>query len=901
MRLFFALVLMVFFSPNLLATHIVGGEIEFRHISGNSYELSLIVYFDELLGNPQALDQDVDLSLFERSSHQRIANYNLPLISNTSVSYTNPECASRVNIRTRKLLYRRVITLIPRDYSSPQGYYFAHERCCRNGTIANIINPGEAGQTFYLELPPLWQNGQHFINSSPRLFPPLSDFACVDKPFYVDFGGIDDDGDSLVYSLAIPLNGCSDTNDPKPNPPSPANSCRGLPTPGGFYRRVTLRNGFSLTNLIRGKPALAIDKDGFLTITPSERGTFVFAVVCEEYRNGKRIGWIQREFQMTVVDGCIYDPPKAKMITSFLPFRYYQMEDTIQINAGQGFDSCFPVVLRDPNGTNRFVSRIRTLEPKNNEIYLKGIGTARVNSIDSTTVELCFNDCPRQVGLHRVDVMIGDNSCALPLYDTLKLLFNIKFPQNEPPVVSIPEFSPKPEGSCYDTVFVKTGELVRFDVLVKDKDLGRKLRLSAFEQNNRLEDLGISFPNLTGTDSIRTRFNWLTDCKHLDSLYNPKTFLFKFVTSDTNVCKLVNYDTICVPIHLSLAIQPNIEAVKSLLGSEITLDANSRLYKARLQVGKTLSFRGIIQDFDFDTVAIRATGKDFDFEAVGMSFPRRQGIGTASSEFRWRGDCRNLDIEKGEFSRDYEVYFIGSEKGECKEPRTDTVKAVITLFFVPDPNVAPVASITAANQNSPKNYQIDATVGDIVEFEVLGTDADRDSMILEMQAVGFALAELNAEFSPSNPILSRPDDFEIRGFFRLLTTCGMLAEGNANKSYLYRFVLSDVNTCNLKERDTVNLLLNLRDIPEIPFSPFPNVFTPNSDELNKTYKIENLPIDNCKDQFRFIEVFNRWGKRVFYSQDRNFEWEANEIADGVYFYLVQYANSQYKGTISVIR
>ena len=45
----------------------------------------------------------------------------------------------------------------------------------------------------------------HFINSSPRLFPPLNDYACPRKPYYVDFAGVDDDGDSLVYSLVTPL------------------------------------------------------------------------------------------------------------------------------------------------------------------------------------------------------------------------------------------------------------------------------------------------------------------------------------------------------------------------------------------------------------------------------------------------------------------------------------------------------------------------------------------------------------------------------------------------------------------------------------------------------------------------------------------------------------------------
>ncbi len=899
MRNIYFLLIVFLISLPCYATHIVGGEIEFRHISGSSYELSLIVYFDELLGNPQALDTEVDVSLFNRTNHQRISNYVLPLISNTAVNYTNPECAARVNIRTRRLLYRRTISLNPPSFTNQGGYYFAHERCCRNGTIANITNPGEAGQTFYLEIPPLWQNGQHFINSSPRLFPPLSDFACVDKPFYVDFGGSDDDGDSLVYYLAAPLNGCSDRFDPKPLP-NPANQCNGSPT-GGFYRRVSFRTGYSVNRMIRGKPDLAIDKDGFLTLTPSERGTFVFAVVCEEYRNGKRIGWMQREFQMTIIDGCIYDPPTAKMVVSRNPTVYFAQGDTIQINAGKGSDTCFPVILKDINGTNRFVSRLKPIFPQDNEIYIKGLASARVTPRDSVTVEICFNDCPKQGGLHRVDVLIGDNSCALPLYDTLKLLFNVKKPENIPPSISVPALNKTSGSFCYDTVFAQTGDLISFDVLAKDRDIGKKLTLSGFVQNKQLLDLGIAFPTRVGSDSIRALFNWLIDCSFLDSLYGDQTFIFKFVASDSNICNTRNADTICVPIHVSLASTANVKATKSLIGSDIVFNNGLQRYEARLQVGNTLNFTGIIQDFDGDTVAIRAQGVGFELSQVGMNFPRAQGIGRASSEFSWRGDCRNLDIQSGEFSREYEVLFIGAEKGECKEPLSDTIRATITLFFVPDPNVPPLLSVLGANQTGVKSYSIDAFIGDVIEFDVLGTDSDRDSLVLEMQAVGFNLNELDADLQPSNPTTAGQGAFELRAFFRLLTQCGMLGQDNTNKSYLYRLVLSDVNTCNLKESDTVFVQLNLADKPQPPFTPFPNVFTPNGDAQNQTYRIENLPIDNCKDQFRFIEVFNRWGARVFYSQERNFEWDGSDLPTGIYYYLIQFANSQYKGTITVLK
>ena len=111
------------------------------------------------------------------------------------------------SLSTRKLVYTNEITLSPATYSNPAGYYVAVERCCRNCTISNIVSPGGAAQTFYLEFPAVVRNGAAFIDSTPRIFPPLGDYACRDELFYYDFGGQDADGDSLAYDMVTPLNG----------------------------------------------------------------------------------------------------------------------------------------------------------------------------------------------------------------------------------------------------------------------------------------------------------------------------------------------------------------------------------------------------------------------------------------------------------------------------------------------------------------------------------------------------------------------------------------------------------------------------------------------------------------------------------------------------------------------
>jgi len=185
-----------------------------------------------------------------------------------------------------------------------------------------------------MEFPPLVKDGEPFINSSPELFPPLSDYACVNQPFYFDFGGTDADGDSLVYYLSNPINGNSSRNDPAP--------IEAISAP---YPFVNWNAGHSLNQVIQGDPVLNIDNKGMIRVKPSETGLFVFAVTCDEYRDGKLIGKVIRDFQMLVIDCRLSSPPVA---TPILPdgSGEYNQTDTIEFRVGDP-NKCFDIEVRD--------------------------------------------------------------------------------------------------------------------------------------------------------------------------------------------------------------------------------------------------------------------------------------------------------------------------------------------------------------------------------------------------------------------------------------------------------------------------------------------------------------------------------------------------------------------------
>ena len=102
--------------------------------------------------------------------------------------------------------------------------------------------------------------------------------------------------------------------------------------------------------MVPGNPSLTISDDGFITVTPTQTGLYVFSVKAEEYRNGLKIGEARRDFQMLVLDGC--DPPDPPEALVKIPGQneFYKEDDTIIYVAS--VPKCFDLLVTDDAGTN---------------------------------------------------------------------------------------------------------------------------------------------------------------------------------------------------------------------------------------------------------------------------------------------------------------------------------------------------------------------------------------------------------------------------------------------------------------------------------------------------------------------------------------------------------------------
>lgn len=70
----------------------------------------------------------------------------------------------------------------------------------------------------------------------------------------------------------------------------------------------------------------------------------------------------------------------------------------------------------------------------------------------------------------------------------------------------------------------------------------------------------------------------------------------------------------------------------------------------------------------------------------------------------------------------------------------------------------------------------------------------------------------------------------------------------------------------------------------------PNVITPNSDGKNDEFKVVSTDISSLH-----VEIFNRWGMKVYAYDGVNGIWDATVFgsiqASGIYFYNVEYVSS----------
>lgn len=291
----------------LHAAHLVGGEITYTcqgidTINGVpmiTLNFTATMYRD-CQSNGAPFDSPADFSIFRGSglSWSFVDDTNSNVSTNEDVPLTDDPCIEPPdNVCLDEGVYNFQFVVPVSDKS----YMVVYQRCCRNNSIINIVDPQDTGVSFTVTISPL---AQKICNNSPKFkaLPPA--VICGNKPLVFDHSATDIDGHTLVYSFCAPLSG-GGTNGINGNPGSP-NDCMGV-NPNVFncpppYDPIIYKlPNFNALIPLGAAANLKIDPNtGIMTGAPTLLGQYVVGVCISEYLNGELLGIVQRDFQFNV-------------------------------------------------------------------------------------------------------------------------------------------------------------------------------------------------------------------------------------------------------------------------------------------------------------------------------------------------------------------------------------------------------------------------------------------------------------------------------------------------------------------------------------------------------------------------------------------------------------------------
>lgn len=246
--------------------------------------------------------------------------------------------------------------------------------CCRN-TLVNTNSANTYVTTTLNTIDAPCNNSPEFTTPNPI------SYVCLNTPVCYDFGVVETDGDSLVYSIVDGFENAA------------LNLIPYLPPYTGF------------------EPILGVTIDpvsGTVNFTPTQAGNFLFVVQVNEYRNNVLIGTVMREMQFVVIT-CSNNPPNLcgvqAAITNFQGSGALINNNTVEVCYGQNFS--FDVVVFDPDpGT------ILTAE-SNVSSVLPG-ATMTFTGTNPLTITIAWLAGPGANPFNSFYLNVDDNTCPIP-------------------------------------------------------------------------------------------------------------------------------------------------------------------------------------------------------------------------------------------------------------------------------------------------------------------------------------------------------------------------------------------------------------------------------------------------------------------------------------------------------
>ena len=247
-------ILLVSALPYAHASHLMGGQITARQLSGLTYEITLTVYRDTL-GIPIGL---TDQLLYD----------SMPSGMNFASKMVNVSPATYLYNGVEEYSYVDTITW-PHDGQ----YRVSYSQCCRNAAISNLSSPSSDAMYLYT----IVTAGTSMINSTPVMLNKPVTLAPLMQPWVYNPLPYDADGDSITWALDTPWVAQSSV-------------CAGYLPPSADPSGPFTLDAYT----------------GEIDWMPNTVGNWNATVIVREYRGGVQIGEIRRDMQILTIYDSTY-------------------------------------------------------------------------------------------------------------------------------------------------------------------------------------------------------------------------------------------------------------------------------------------------------------------------------------------------------------------------------------------------------------------------------------------------------------------------------------------------------------------------------------------------------------------------------------------------------------------
>ena len=298
MKKFLFALFFLFFTSNLFASHIVGGEVAYTYLGPGSlpntsrYSVLLRLFTEcgQVCGGGTGVACPPTMPLIgvfnNASPYNRVTTVTLSLIDNPELRLgTYPPCLNTQPIVCYKVNIYGGFVELP---NTAIGYRLSYQTCCRAASVNVSSNAstqsGVPGATYEAILPgtntlPAGSNSSAIVNLKDTVL------VCYSSPFTLEFSAVDPDNDSLSYEFASAYNGGSFTATADGTPPD-------LP----LYGFVNYNAGYSGTSPL-GLSVNINPLTGIISgISPAVIGKYVVNVIVKEWRNGVLIAQHRKDF-----------------------------------------------------------------------------------------------------------------------------------------------------------------------------------------------------------------------------------------------------------------------------------------------------------------------------------------------------------------------------------------------------------------------------------------------------------------------------------------------------------------------------------------------------------------------------------------------------------------------------